>query len=313
MFTELNLEIQTAKENLRKKKKYEEQLQQVTAILQEEEKKVEKLKGQLTKEEVDVARLEGFSLTSIFYTVIGQKLEKIDKEQQEVLAAKLKYEEAVQTIEDIKKEIQQYKEKLTDVADAKAQYDELVSRKEQMIYDQNSFWSEELFALTEKEAEVFSQIKEYDEAIFAGEAAVDKLNEALASLDSAKGWSTFDMLGGGLLSTAMKHGKMDDAKEHIHQVQKHLRHFQAELSDIEGQMKTNLEIGGLLRFSDYFFDGLIIDWMVHGQISDCDDQTVETKQKVSEMLSILNEQRNRFDAELSAIKQKRTDILESAN
>jgi chromosome segregation ATPase len=309
----MNTRIQAAKENLRKKQKYEEQLQRVTAILQEEEKKVEQLKRQLSKEEEDVARLEGFSLASIFYTVIGQKLEKIDKEQQEVIAAKLKYEEAVQTIEDIKKEIQQYKEKLKDVANAKAQYDELVSRKEQMIYDQNSFWSEELFALTEREAEAFSQIKEYDEAISAGEAAVDKLNEALASLDSAKGWSTFDMLGGGLLSTAMKHGKMDDAKEYIHQVQKHLRHFQAELSDIEGQMKTNLEMGGLLRFSDYFFDGLIIDWFVHGQISDCYDQTVETKQKVSEVLRMLNEKRDSLDAELSAIKEKRADIIEFAN
>lgn len=121
------------------------------------------------------------------------------------------------------------------------------------------------------------------------------------------------MFGGGLISTAVKHSHMDEAKGHIHRVQKQLRYFQDELLDIENHYKTNLEVGGLLTFADYFFDGLIFDWFVHGQISDCFDQVMKTKNDVSEIVIKLKEQKDNLSRELSTIKEKRKIVLESAN
>ncbi|MGM0904869.1 MAG: hypothetical protein ACQEXB_27965 [Bacillota bacterium] len=313
MFTDLNKELQEIKENLRKKKKYEDHLQRAEAFLNEEEKKQEELKRQLLKEEEDIERLEGFSFTNIFYTITGRKLEKLDKEQQEVLAAKLKFTEALETVEDLRKEIQAYKDKLRCVDDVAQKYKEILSTKERLIHDTKSIWSEELYDLTEQEAGLSSNLKEYQEAIEAGEEGLVTLNEAIQSLESAKGWSTFDMFGGGLISTAVKHSHMDEAKGHIHRVQKQLRYFQDELLDIENHYKTNLEVDGLLTFADYFFDGLIFDWFVHGQISDCYDQVMKTKNDVSEMVKKLKEQKDSLSRELSTIKEKRRIVLESAN
>ncbi|WP_404328365.1 hypothetical protein [Mesobacillus maritimus] len=313
MFTDLNKELQEIKENLRKKKKYEDHLQRAEAFLNEEEKKQEELKRQLLKEEEDIERLEGFSFTNIFYTITGRKLEKLDKEQQEVLAAKLKFTEALETVEDLRKEIQAYKDKLLYVDDVAQKYKEILSTKERLILDTKSIWNEELYDLTEQEAGLSSNLKEYQEAIEAGEEGLVTLNEAIQSLESAKGWSTFDMFGGGLISTAVKHSHMDEAKGHIHRVQKQLRYFQDELLDIENHYKTNLEVDGLLTFADYFFDGLIFDWFVHGQISDCYDQVMKTKKDVSEMVKKLKEQKDSLRRELSTIKEKRRIVLESAN
>ncbi|WP_077212941.1 hypothetical protein [Bacillus dakarensis] len=312
MFADINKQLQDVKENLRKKKKYEEHVQRATAVLLEERQKRDQLKTILTKEKEDVARLEGFSLTNIFYTLIGKKLEKLDQEQQEVLSAKLKYKEALQTIEDLEGEIREYKEKLVLVVDADHQYKQLLQKKELLIHDTQSPWSEELFEITEKEAEIFSNIEEYNEAITAGEEAVEMLDLAIKSLDSAKGWSTFDMIGGGMISTAIKHSHLDDAEEHIHQAQKGLRHFQEELADIENHYNGNLDIGAVLTFADYFFDGIIFDWFVHGKIADCYDQTFQTKEDVAALLSKLAHQKKSLQDELALIKNKRTEILESA-
>lgn len=311
LFSDLNIKLQEAKENLRKKAKYEDHLQRLKVFLEQEETNKEKLERQLIKEKKDVAALEGFTLTNIFYTIVGKKLEKLDKEQQEVLAAKLKYKEVLETIEDVKEEVAEYKKKLRLVADAKRQYEEVIREKEQLIHKTNADWSMKLFSFAESEAEVSSQIQEYNEAISAGGEAIKTLEQALKSLDSAKGWSAFDMFGGGLITTAIKHSHFDDAKEHIHQAQKRLRHFQEELLDIENHFKVNVEIGGLLTFADYFFDGIIFDWVVHGKISDCYKHTLKVKDDVSQLLVKLTKERNDLNKELDNIKLQRSEFLET--
>ena len=59
--------------------------------------------------------------------------------------------------------------------------------------------------------------KETQEAISAGERALSSLRNAQNELSSAKNWGLFDMLGGGFVSTLVKHGKMDNAKRYMEQ------------------------------------------------------------------------------------------------
>ena len=143
MFSDINERIQETKDQLRRKQKYEEHLHRITEYLKEEKAKRDQLKVQLEKEKQDVARLEGFSLTNIFYSITGRKLEKLDQEQQEVLAAKLKYKEALETIADIEIEKNEYKMKLDPLMDSPKEYERILHEKEQLIHDTNSVWSVE--------------------------------------------------------------------------------------------------------------------------------------------------------------------------
>ncbi len=313
MFTELNNKLIEAKENLRKKVKFEEQLQRLKALLLEEEENKNRVKLQLEKEKEDVARLEGLSLTNLLYTVSGRKPEKLDLEQQEVLAAKITYNEKLETINHIEKDIKNITEMLKLVGNADIQYEEIIGQKERLIYDTNTIWSDKLFALSVREADVSANLKEYNEAIAAGEIALESLNQALESLDSAKGWSTFDMFGGGMVTTAMKHSCFDDAKNHIQQAKNHLRNFQAELVDIQNHFQANLEIDGMLTFADYILDGFFVDWIVHDQLSDCFNQTQGTKETVLKGIEILSEQRDNLIKDIETIRQERLRLLESSN
>lgn len=312
IFTDLNTRLIKVKDDIRKKAKYEDHLERLNANLYQGEMKKDKLEQQLIKKKEDVTRLENFSLTNIFFTIIGKKLEKLDNEQQELLAAKLKYTEALETIEDIEGEINQFHEKLLLVANAENEYEEILKEKERLIHDNHSFWSETLYALTDKEADIYASLTEYDEAISVGKQAVQSLKEALDSLTSAQNWSTFDMFGGGIISTSVKHNRFDAAKSHIHHAQSLLRQFQEELLDIDKHFHSNFETGELLTFADYFFDGIIADWIVHGKINDCFQQTEKAKSYVSKILQQIIEQKNDLETDLINIHAERIKIFESS-
>lgn len=53
--------------------------------------------------------------------------------------------------------------------------------------------------------------REMQEAVQAGERALQTLYAARDKLRSARNWGIFDMLGGGFISDLVKHSKMNDA------------------------------------------------------------------------------------------------------
>lgn len=51
-----------------------------------------------------------------------------------------------------------------------------------------------------------------------------------------------------------------------------LQSFRKELADVDQRLHLSLEIGDFLTFADYFFDGLIADWLVQSKIQDAKAQ-----------------------------------------
>ena len=126
--------------------------------------------------------------------------------------------------------------------------------------------------------------KEKQEAIDAGHKALKSLRKAQENLDSAKGWGIFDMLGGGFLSTMVKHSKVDQAKENMEQAKYDLRSFSKELNDVNIACNLNIETGDFLSFADWFFDGLIVDWMMQDRINQASQQVEEAIRRVEDIL-----------------------------
>lgn len=114
--------------------------------------------------------------------------------------------------------------------------------------------------------------KEIQEAIQAANHALACLRQADAYLQSAKNWGLFDMFGGGALTTFFKHSKMDDARYEMERAKRALQGFRKELADVDQRLHLSLEIGDFLTFADYFFDGLIADWLVQSKIQDAKAQ-----------------------------------------
>ena len=109
--------------------------------------------------------------------------------------------------------------------------------------------------------------REVDEAIRAGERALDSLREAKAKLNSARNWGIYDILGGGVISSVVKHSKMSSANEWVAQANHDLKRFAKELRDVD-EDGLYVQAGSLASTLDIFFDNVFSDFIVQNRINE---------------------------------------------
>ena len=131
-------------------------------------------------------------------------------------------------------------------------------------------------------------IKEIREARAAGNDTLVSLRNAQQLLNSAGNWGLLDMFGGGLLSGMMKHSKLSQANNQMEQARARIRSFQKELQDINVPGSFGVNVSDFLVFADFFFDGLIADWMVQSKISEAKMQVNQAIEKVGRILNDLD-------------------------
>ena len=132
--------------------------------------------------------------------------------------------------------------------------------------------------------------KERQEAIDAGKKALSSLRKAKEQLASARGWGDFDIVGGGLLSSLVKHSHMDDAQQFIHAAKYDLQNFHKELTDLNEFDDINLDTQDFWGFADILFDGLIADFTVQNRIAKAQTAVDQAIAKVEDILKKLEEQ-----------------------
>ena len=126
--------------------------------------------------------------------------------------------------------------------------------------------------------------KEYREALDAGNRALQSLQSAKSSLDSAENWGILDMLGGGLLSGLMKRSKIEDAQELMDLACRDLQSFSKELGDIRSSGQLNIELNDFIGYADILWDSFLTDWVMQDRISHTREQLEEVIDRVEQIL-----------------------------
>lgn len=136
----------------------------------------------------------------------------------------------------------------------------------------------------EEESKRKSERQEIREAVEAGERALFSLQTAREQLNSARNWGIWDLLGGRFFTDLMKHSKLENASRCIEMAKQDLQVFERELRDVtvDGDLKIN--IGNFLLFADFFFDGLIADYMVQSKIAEAKQQVDEAIERTELLL-----------------------------
>jgi hypothetical protein len=300
-----------SRETLRAKQKLEINLGEARKSLATERARLRDLGAILKKEEADVRRLEGLSLTAMFHQFLGSKEDRLDKERQEMFTAKLKYDQCAHEVSSLERDIGHLEGRIAALGNPEDEYARVLEEKETRI---GGAARAEVVRLTEKLADLDSDVKEYGEAVAAGEEVVAGLDRVIAYFKSAGNWGVVDLLGGGLIVTAVKHSKIDKAKAAIHEVQSRMGRFQRELADLRTRPDSPLriEISSFEKFADFLIDGLIFDWIVQSKIRKSLDAALEARGKMEAVLRELRRgmEGRREDRE-SAIGAKR-DLVEKA-
>ncbi|MDR7871140.1 MAG: hypothetical protein RIN55_09790 [Tissierellaceae bacterium] len=311
MYTDINNEIYDLTERLRAKEKLVSQKDMLINELERKTQIKDQLYKQLMKEKEDVEKLEGLSFSSIFLSILGKKEDKLDKEREEFLAAELRYEESLESIKELHQEIKKLNNELEDFADVKDRYNKLIKEKERLLLNDNSSQGRRLREGLDHINQIKLDIKEVDEAIYAGERAVLSLEEMKKHLDSARGWGTWDMLGGGLISDLAKHSAIDKANNAAHNVQYLLKSFEKELSDVNKFTDIKVNLSGFATFADFFFDGFFVDWFVQSKIKDSLRSVEGALSRISSILGDLRKNSTELNNVLRVKEEEVKVILEN--
>lgn len=132
---------------------------------------------------------------------------------------------------------------------------------------------------------------EVREAIDAADAALKHLGNATDMLDDAGRWGIVDMIGGGLITTLLKHRKISDAQDEIDEAKRALRIFVKELDDVDEATGLNVELSSGLQFADIFFDGVLADWIAQNKIDRAKQQVADAMRQVYAVRSQLERMR----------------------
>ena len=229
----------------------------------------------------------------------------MDKERREAYAAKVKLDAAERELAGIEADISDIQSQLSEIRIAEAQYKEELEKKRAALKASGTAAADQILDIEQKIFALETQKKEIREAISAGLSAQGTADRILSELESADGWNTWDMFGGGGIITHMaKHSHLDEAQDLVSQLQSKLRRFKTELADIRITANMQVNIDGFLRFADYFFDGLFSDWAVGDKISQSMNAVSSTRGQISRTLDKLNEMEKAADRGIASLKQQ---------
>jgi hypothetical protein len=314
VFTELNSQQSDARQAQRRRNKLRADLRRAQDDLQRARARLAELQAITDQEDRDVRRLEGLSMTALFLTILGSKEEQLQKERQEYLSAHLKSVQSQHAVQTLEGEVERLNYELVRLGDVDARLQALLEEKEALLALAGDATARQLAELSEQIGDVQTQLKELAEAIAAGQAARSGIDKVLDDLQSAQGWGVWDLLGGDLLATAIKHSRIDDARQAVVAVQDALGRFQRELADVEQTAQFIVEdIGQFETFADYFFDGLIIDWVVQSRIDRSLDNARATALRLDDLLAQLEARKTALQDQMNRLEESKSSLVERAS
>ena len=308
----LDRDLTDARERLRRQDQLRTRLLRVEEDLRAERKRLEPLEARMKNEAGDVRRLEGLGLTALFTTILGSKEQQLLKERQEALAAKLKHDEAAFAVDARADDEKRCMSELQALADAETQYQKLLASKEKVLHGKGPETSRKLVEISNRVGGCRADLREIAEAFDAGLQARASLDVIVERLQKAENWGSWDVWGGGFLAKSMKYSHLDGAQSEVHRAQQHLRAFGRELQDVGEKLQASLEIGDFMKFADWFFDGLIADWLVQNRIEASVKAAEVAAFRVRETLNRLEARRSEARERLARAEEERRDFIEKS-
>jgi hypothetical protein len=308
----INEKIEQAQQGIARLLKIDSMIQQLKLEKSQLESKAVQLKAILEKEDYDVEKIENKSIASVFYSMLGKLEKHVEKERREALSAKLKYDQAVRDLEDVKYQIAKLSSERLNYVNCQQEYDMLFADKKERLMNDSGESAQKILELTGKLNLEKINLKEIKEATFAGRNVLESLQRILNSLGSAEGWGTWDLLGGGLLSDIAKHSHIDDAKAETENTQRLLRQFHSELTDIRINSDIRIETGGFSKFADFFFDGLIADWFMQSKINESQESVLNVQSQVLTVVSKLEQMELQTKANIKSFDEEIKQFIATA-
>ena len=212
-----------------------------------QEQEINRLSLQCQRQERDVEGLQRLSLGSLWYRLIGRLDEQLKLKEQQLSVSLLKLQEERErwlewrrswttpqpmTLAGMRTELDDTAAKVEQLQARVHELPELKLQKEELVRKHMPEERERLNALDAVIAQKQRARAELAEAEEACQRMNSCMSEAVSKLESAADWGTYDMLGGGVIATGIKHNRIDEAQEALSAARVAAQSLSEELRDL---------------------------------------------------------------------------------
>lgn len=269
-----------------------------------------RLQARHRSEAGDVERLEGFGLTAVLAAVRGTRTGALDRERAEEVAARYAVQTATARLQAAETRREAADRRLAQLGDTATRREAAAQAHAEAL--RGGPQQPELEGVLDEIAAATAEATEVAQAQAAGSRAATALDAALRELGSADSWSAYDTwFGGGLLSSAVKHDRIDGAGRRIAEAQEALADLARELDDVQGVigLQADLGISPTTRTFDIWFDNLFSDLSVRSSIKTSVDRVRTAAESVRAALQHLMERAADLEQRLAALRARRDELL----
>ena len=247
----------------------------------------------LQKEQADVEKLEGVTVSSVFYTVIGQKDKKLEKEKAEAFDAEENFSEVRNQLDAINEEITKYERELRAVRGCDLRYDRLIPQIIDEIKAIDSPASKVIIDTVDSLTRIEDKLTALDEALALCTEALNNAKAAEKSLaiseNYAQSLSLFNAKHNAPLRSDIKIN-LTQAQQTVDTLCRQIKRLDASLVGSQINFDINIEVG--------IYPDDISEWKAE---TDC---LIQQIQKVQEKLIPAR------DRWAKVVEQRRTELHE---
>ena len=260
-----------------------------------------------------VDALEGLTLDRVLAALRGSRDDDLERERAEAQAAAYRLAQARARGAVLRAELEELVGRLDALADVDAERERALAAKDAFLRGRaDDPRAAELTRIATERGGLDDEIREVDEAVVAAEAAAAALGQVAELLGSAGSWSTYDTwLGGGMISSAVKHDRLDQAQRAATRAEQQLARLRRELADVGGaaDVVPALGMSGMTRFFDIWFDNIFTDFAVGRRIGDAQRTASDAARAVARVRGDLGDRRRELGERRAALVRRRDELL----
>ena len=306
MYQNLNIELKNLRHKLEEKNKLKARLERIRKELEEENTKLKDLYSTLKKEEEDLKKLEHISPTSIFYSIIGVKEKKVQKEKQEFTCAQYNYEVCRGSIEELKRKIREIYAGLEDLINVEVEYEIFLKEKERLILCNNSGAKATIKGLCDKIQGFESQVQEVEEVIVTCKNLMIPLNDLINELEKLNKRSDTSVN-----NNVVNLSKQENViKEYTKEVVEKLQHVKYHLEKIDFSFDLKVDLESFFLVVDRMLDSVALNWSIKGVIGEILTNSIVLKKSILDLKESLKNTEKNLEDEINYLKECYRDVIE---
>jgi Zn-ribbon protein, possibly nucleic acid-binding len=284
------------------------------SAIMEAESEFEVVLKRYEKESVDVENLKRNSLSTILLKNFGRYEDKMTKESEEMLKAKMEYDKANNKVMALKAEKDSLEKRISLLKQQKREYEAELKRREEIIKSDVDSENYKKYKELDDEQQVLSrQLVEIEEAMGAARRVISTADSAMDHLSSAENWATYDVwTRGGIFSHMAKYEHIDSAQYDSSVLNSQLTDMSNELKDIDMPSVTGFDgVDSTTRAVDFWFDNIFTDMNVRERIRDDRNNLYRLREKIEDIICMLDNKASEIQKKLCGIEEKKSDIIVS--